>query len=144
MFGKVLTAVIATFILVFSTTAFAADAWVYNHPDGDGAYYVDTDSIAVIPGMSASRNRAGDRPTVVKFVVKVTTRKNPEGREKVWNVWTYQVYTRADDPYNYYVAGKEKGIHANEFSAIPKSNWHMDAVMKVVAKYNKSAASMLP
>lgn len=144
MFRKFSATVVAIVTLLFVSTAFAADAWVYNHPDGDGAYYVDTSTIEVIPGMSASRNRSGGRPTIVKFVVKVTTRKTPDGREKVWNGWTYRVYTRADDPYNYYVAGMEKGIHANEFSAIPKSNWHMDAVMKVVARYNEVAAGMLP
>ncbi len=141
---KFLAMLIATFVLLCGTKVFAADVWVYNHPDGDGAYYVDIDSITVIPGISASRNRAGGRPTILKFVLKVTTRKTSDGREKVWNVWTYQVYTRQDDPYNYYVAGIEKGIHANDFYTVSKSDWRMDKIMRVVAQYNDFAASMLP
>ena len=142
--NKILMMVIVTAILLCSAKVFAADVWVCDHPNGDGAYYVDTDSIAVIPGISASRNRAGGRPTILKFVVKVTTRKTPDGREKVWNGWTYKVYTRQDDPYNYYVAGIEKGIHANDFYTVPKSNWLMDKIMRVVARYNDFALSMLP
>ena len=124
-------------VIFASSKTFAADVWfdTENHGDFSWVWYVDSNSI---------EKMYDNRCDTVRFIVKLNRKNNITGEEKGWNLWRYRVYTRLDDPYNYYVAGTQKGDNANKISAIPKNDYHMNRIMRIVARYDDWAAAMLP
>lgn len=138
MLKKILTTMVFVFTLfTMLPTINANDVWfdTENHGDFSWVWYVDTDSI---------EKMYGNRFNTVKFVVKLNKKDNNTHKEEGWNLWRYRVYTKSDDPYNYYVAGTQKGHNANKVIPISKNDYHMDRIMRIVAQYDEWAATMLP